>query len=215
MLPNIKSRLLTIFHFFIFWMCCLITQVAFADDTTSTVNATLSAADMLQKFTASIPNLTRLATAIAYVMGMYLVISGVTRMKHMGEMRTQMSHEHSIKGPIILITVGAMLLYFPSTVQVGMNTFWTVPNPYGYTQQQDQWAQFFNACFEVVQLFGVVAFIRGLIILSRLGGHQGGHQDTFAKGLTHIIAGIMCINIYQFVQVIMITLGIQSVIGSG
>lgn len=173
--------------------------------------ANLSATDMIANFAKQLPNLMRLVTAIAYVIGMVFIISGVIKLKHAGEMRMQMSPEHSIKGPIILIVIGAMLLYLPSSVQIGMSSFWTEPNPYGYTQDKDQWAQFFNNIFMVVQLFGVIAFIRGLVLLASLNHH--GQPGTFGRGMTHIIGGILCINIYQFVHVVMITFGIDSLLG--
>ena len=172
----------------------------------------LTASEVLAKIASQIPNLMRLVTAIAYVTGMYFVFHGILLLKQYGEQRTQMSGQHHLKGPIIFVLMGALLLYLPSSVQVGMSTFWTQPNPYGYMQQQDQWSQLFKNVFMVVQLIGVIAFIRGLILLTHLGGH-GGQPGTFAKGMTHIIGGILCINIYQFVQVVMVTLGIQSIVG--
>lgn len=169
---------------------------------------TISAQSMLVQFAQSVPQLMRLVTAIAYVLGMIFIIRGVIKLKHFGESRTMMSHEHHLSVPITYIVIGSMLLYLPSAVQVGMSTFWTDPNPYGYTEQTDQWGDFINICFMVVQLIGVISFIRGLVILSHLGGH--GHQGGFHKGLTHIIGGILCINIYQFVQVILATFGLPS-----
>jgi|SRR5579885_530371 hypothetical protein len=168
----------------------------------------VSAETMLTNIAQSVPSLMAMVTAIAYVLGMVLIIRGIVKLKHVGEMRTQMSHEHHITGPLVQITVGALLLYLPTAVNVGMSTFWTNPNPYGYLQQQDQWTQFINDCFLVVQFIGTIAFIRGLVILSHLGS-GGGHQQGLSRGLTHIIGGIFCINIYQFIQVILITLGIQ------
>lgn len=170
---------------------------------------TLSASQMIQNIFTQIPSLTRMITATAYVMGMYFIFIGIFKLKQYGESRTMMSQEHQLKGPIIFLTVGAMLLYLPASVQTGMSTFWTEPNPYGYLQEQDQWSSFINGCYSIVQLFGVIAFIRGLVILTHLGGH-GGHPGTLGKGMTHIIAGIFCINIYQFVQVVMLTLGVES-----
>lgn len=207
MLPKMKKQLRDVIEYSLFISLMLHGMPAFADVTTN-----LSAVDMVKNFTTQLPNLMRLVTAVAYVMGMYFVIAGVIKLKHVGEMRMQMSPEHSLKSPIIFLTVGAMLLYLPTSVQVGMSTFWTDPNPYGYLQEQDQWAEFFNNCFMVVQLFGVIAFIRGLIMLTHLGGH-GGHPGTLGKAMTHIIGGILCINIYQFVHVIMITFGVDSIFG--
>lgn len=171
--------------------------------------SSLNPQTILMNIQQAIPNLMRLVTAIAYVIGMAFIISGVMKLKHVGEMRTQMSHEHSIVTPIIQIAVGALLLYLPSSVQVGMSSFWSDPNPYGYITEKDQWQQFINVCFMVVQLIGTIAFIRGLVILSHVGGH-GGHQGSLGKGLTHIIGGIFCINIYQFIQIIFATIGINT-----
>lgn len=169
----------------------------------------LSAQDMLVNIARQVPSLMRLVTAFAYVFGMYLIIHGVIRMRHLGEMRTMMSHEHNAVGPIVMLVTGGMLLYLPSAVQVGLSTFWTDPNPYGYVQEKDQWADFIGVCFTIVQLIGTIAFIRGLIILSHIGRMGGGQQGAMAKGLTHIIGGILCINIYEFVQVITNTLGLS------
>lgn len=168
----------------------------------------LNAQTMIENLVKQMPQLMQMVTAIAYVMGMYMIIQAIVKMKHLGESRTMMSHEHSIKGPLILLTVGALLLYLPSSVQVGMSTFWTDPSPYGYLQEQQQWQDFINDCFIIVQFIGTIAFIRGLVIFSHLSDGRG--QATFGKGLTHIIGGIFCINIYQFVQVIMVTFGMQS-----
>lgn len=168
----------------------------------------VSAETMLKNIAKQLPFLMRMVTAIAYVLGLVFIIKGVMKLKEFGESRTMMSAEHGLKGPLVYLIVGALLLYLPSAVQVGLSTFWSEPNPYGYLQEQDQWAEFINIVYVVVQFIGVIAFIRGLVILSHLGA-QGGQPGTLGKGLTHIIGGIFCINIYQFVQVILNTLGIQ------
>jgi intracellular multiplication protein IcmC len=192
------------FSFLFFLLLCSIPVYA-ADTKVSG----LSAMDMLINISKQVPQLMRLITAIAYVLGMYFIINGIISLKHLGESRTMMSQEHSLTGPLVYIMVGSLLLYLPSSVQLGMNTFWTSPCPYCYAVSGDQWTQFLSICYTVVQLFGVVAFIRGLVTLTHLGGRGGGAPDTLAKGLTYIIAGIFCINIYQFVQVILFTLGVK------
>ena len=162
---------------------------------------------MLANIQSQLPNLMRLVTAIAYVMGFFLVILGIVNLKHAGEMRTQMSQEHTMTKPILYIVIGAMLIYLPSAVQIGLSTFWAEPNPYGYVTQSDQWQQAINICYAIVQFIGVIAFIRGLLLLTHVG--HGGHQDAFSRGVTHIIGGILCINMYQFIQVLLATLGVQ------
>ncbi len=172
--------------------------------------SSLSVQDMLVNISKQVPNLMRLVTAVAYVLGMYMIIAGVIKMKHFGEMRTQMSHEHSVMGPLVMLVIGAALLYLPSSVQVGMSTFWTEPNPYGYVKKSDEWHDFLKVCFSIVQLIGTIGFIRGLVILSHAGEGRAG-QGGLSKGITHIVGGILCINIFQFVEVVQNTLGLSGI----
>jgi len=196
-----------------FGFLCMFTIVflsvpAYAQSSLVTNLNTLSAQTMLTNIQNNLPDLTKMVTAFAFVIGMAMVIMGIMQLKHVGEMRMQMSHEHHLGKPLLMIAMGTMLIYLPSAVQVGMSTFWSTPNPYGYNLQSDQWQQTINVCIAIVQFIGIVSFIRGLILLSHAsGGHQ---QNAFMKGLMHVIGGIFCINIYQFVQVILGTLGIQT-----
>ncbi len=170
--------------------------------------STLSAQDMITNLAEQLPNVMRMVTAIAYVLGFYFVVFGVIKLKQYGEARTQMSSQHSLKGPLIFITIGTLLVYLPSSIQVGLSTFWTEPSPYAYLNDTNEWSDFLKNCFMIIQLFGVIAVIRGLVILSHLSSQA--QHGTFGKGLTHIIGGIFCINLYQFVQVILVTLGIHT-----
>lgn len=182
----------------------------FAADATTPTTAikVVSAQDVITNIATQIPMLMTLVTAIGYVMGFFFIFYGILKLKEFGEARTQMSTERHLKAPLIYLIVGALLLYLPSTVQVGLSTFWSEPSPYGYLQQADQWANFTKDIFLVIQLFGTIAFIRGLVILSHMAGHA--QHGTFSKGILHVIGGLFCINIYQLVQVVLITLGIQT-----
>lgn len=208
MLPKSASAWFRFWTVVIVWS---ILSVAYAQGSPPTpiTPIPISAQTMLENIADAVPNLMRLITAIAYVMGIYIIISGVILLKHVGEMRTQMSHEHHISKPLIMIVCGAMLTYLPTAVQVTTSTFWKDPSPIAYQPSSDQYFQFINICFIIVQFVGALAFIRGLIILSHAGA--GGGQDSFKKGVVHIVGGILAINIYQFVQVIMITLGMNPI----
>lgn len=196
---------------FVFITCIVLPVYAQATQPTPTTpfdlsNVTLDS--ILQNLKAQVPNLMRMVTAISYVMGMFFIVNGILKLKQYGEARTMMSQEQKLGPSIVYLAVGAMLLYLPTSVQVGMSTFWAQPNPYGYLEETEQWQVFLGICFSIIQLIGVIAFIRGLVLLSHIGGHS--QQGTLSRGLTHIIGGIFCINIYQFVQVILMTLGIQT-----
>ena len=51
-----------------------------------------------------------------------------------------------------------------------------------------------TALLGLVQVMGVIAFIRGWVLLGH-AGEQNAQQGMFGKGLTHIIGGILAINI--------------------
>ena len=170
-------------------------------------------ATMLVNFSEAVPNLMRLVTALAYVMGFYFVVKGVMELKHFGESRSMMSQEHSLGRPLTLLVVGTLLIYLPASVKTGLSTFWITPNPYAYlpsSSDESNWTDLTGAAFMVIQLVGTIAFIRGVLMLRHTTGH--GQPDTFAKAMAHIIAGILCINLYQFLQAVFETLGISGLI---
>jgi hypothetical protein len=187
----------------------LFTQLAYAQGTPA---ATPNAGTMLINFAQAIPNLMRLVTACSYVMGYWFIFQAVMSFKEFGEARSQHStHADHLKTSLILLVVGTLLLFLPSSVQTGLNTFWSVPNPYGYVEATtDEWSQVIQDSYLIVQLIGTIAFIRGLVIWSTLGGQA--QPGTFGRGLTFVIAGVLCINLYDFINVIEATLDIQGVV---
>lgn len=182
---------------------------AFAVDFFNVSQGNLNAATFIANLGKTIPNLMQLVTAIAYVMGMFFVINGIFHLKKYGEQRSQASSEAHLKGPLIYLLVGAALLYLPSTVRVGLSTFWTNPFPYGYENDQTgAWASLLKASFMIVQLIGTISFIRGLVMLTHLGGHGASQQGTLGKAIAHIVAGILCINLYDFLKTVFNTLAL-------
>ncbi len=168
------------------------------------------ASTMLLNLAATIPNFMLMLTGLAYVMGMFFVVKGVMGLREFGESRTMMSSHHSLKGPAIYLAVGAALMYLPTSIAVGYNTFWGDTNPYSYVNDSgDQWSTLYQDCFLFVQLIGVFTFIRGLVVLTQLGG-QGGQPGTFAKGITLIVSGALCINLYEFINMVYATLSLGS-----
>lgn len=164
---------------------------------------------LIENFSGSVPQLMQLVTAFAYVAGMFMIYKGIMLLKQYGESRTMMSSQHELKGPIIFMMVGAALLYLPSSVQSGLNTFWTNPTPLAYVNDANgQWSTLINDSYLIMQLIGTIAFIRGLMILSHLGAAQG-QPGQFGKGLAHLVGGILCINMYQFIRAVANTLGLS------
>ncbi len=185
----------------------LLVQSAYAIDFANINRGNMNAASFITNLAKSIPNLMQLVTATAYVMGMFFVINGLFHLKKYGEQRSH-SGDASLKGPLVYLFVGAALLYLPSTVRVGFSTFWTHPYPYQYdTDQRGAWAELIKASFMIIQLIGTISFIRGLVLFTQMSG-SGQQPGTFGKALAHIIAGIFCIDLYDFLKTVFNTLAL-------
>src|ERR1700722_13822310 len=64
-----------------------------------------------------------------------------------------------------------------------------------------------HAALTFVQIIGMIAFIRGFLILKSVAEGSGGQQVSYAAGFTHIIGGVFAINIYYFLVVMDTTFG--------
>lgn len=163
---------------------------------------------MLQNLAKSYPNLWRLLTASSYIMGFFFIFKAVYSLKIYGESRTMSSSQTSIKGPLANILAGVMLIFIPTAFSMINMTFFGTPNLLSYNQggigvfTQESIA----AVLGVVQLVGLIAFIRGWVYIARAGESSGG-QPVIGKALTHIIGGAFAINVVQVKDVIWNTFG--------
>lgn len=157
---------------------------------------------LINNFSSSFPALWRLSTGVAYLFGIVFIMRGVYRFKQYGDMTTMMSSQRSLKEPVTLLVVGAALMFFPTTKAMLLASTFGYPDqaPIPPYSQSIGSLQVIPNMLKLIQLMGVIAFIRGWVQLSH--GSQGG-QNTFGKALTHIIGGLLAINIqgtFEMVQ---------------
>jgi intracellular multiplication protein IcmC len=172
--------------------------------------------NIFQNLKPSLLQIQKLITAIAYVMGVHFLIKGVGALKHAGEMRSHMSQQHSMKEPIFYLLSGSMLIYLPSAISVFLSTVFGSDDILQYNQLQSS-NPIVNTLFGAagvfgedmilfIQIIGLVAFVRGWMMVAK-GASQSGHQQGgLGKGMMHIFGGIMAINIVQTLNVINETL---------
>lgn len=139
---------------------------------------------------------------LAILFGLGLFITGMFQLKRYGEMRTMMSAQMSINGPLATILAGVALLFSPLVIGTALVAFW---GPTGLTDlaapsTSTSWGQYTTAVIMFVRLLGIWAFMRGFYLLSRSGQHQG--QPVIGKALIHIFAGILCVHIMGTIQLL-------------
>lgn len=168
-------------------------------------------ATMLADFTKVVPALGDLVKGIMFLTGILLVFRAIYAFKQYGELRTMMSVNADLKTPILLLFVGICLILYPSLAIFSLNTVYGkngyqlvayAPNP-NWTDQTNQMMKDIGT---ILRLIGYIAFFRGWLILTHLT-NQGAQPGTFAKAMTHILAGILLVNIFGTWNIIKNTLG--------
>jgi len=148
-----------------------------------------------------------MVTGGAYLFGFALFMRGMFMLKIYGEMRTMMSGQSNLKGALIYLFVGTVLIFsqtiYSSLLLTTFNATATSP-----LQYESGTAMSYNAYISLlrfVQLIGLISFIRGWILLTHAS--NPGQQNTFGKALTHIIGGLLAINIQGTIDVLKGTVG--------
>lgn len=167
---------------------------------------------LMQDITGPMMNL---LLAFAYVAGAILVVVGLNRLTK--------SAQEGPRGPSGLGTMGTFLTaaVLLSASQV-MNTFsQTIFGSSGgvvavYTDIMgitssavpiEHAENVISAILVFMIIVGTISFLRGIFVLR--GFAEGNSQMTLMGGLSHIIAGILAVNLGQFINVVQNTLGIS------
>lgn len=168
--------------------------------------------------------LTVLMLVVSFVCGVFFILKALIMFRKFGTTAQMGAQGGEVGGPILYLIVGAILLYLPTSTNILMNSLFgstqsifgggginyqqlgTGQTLLGYTGSstlERQWADLANTLVLFIQLLGFLSFLRGWLIISKLGKPGGGgEQGGFAKGLTHLIGGIVAINFVGVMQII-------------
>lgn len=160
---------------------------------------------MIINIAKTMPSLLAMFSAGAYLIGFGLMFKGIYKLKEYGEMRTAMSSHTNLWAAIITLVTGSLLIYFISAYEIGLQTLFGYSSPLAYSSGGSVNDELVSAVVLITQVIGVIAFIRGILLLNNVGGHSG-QPGTIGKGLTFIVGGLLAINIYGTWVVIVNTL---------
>jgi intracellular multiplication protein IcmC len=171
--------------------------------------------DLLKNISDSIYPVERLITGSAYLIGCAFLFKAIYSLKIYGEARSMMSSSTNIKEPIVYFIVGAMLLYFPTGLSILLQSTFSVSNPLQYAPTDSKnigidtlfgsGSAVGRPLTMVIQVIGLVAFVRGWILIAR-SASQGQPPGGTGKGLIHVFGGILAVNIVGTLQMINNTL---------
>ena len=166
---------------------------------------------MMTNFISNIKNpILSLISIIAFITGLYMIARGLFKASKYGfDPRTHAMH-------LILINMlfGALLLAIGSNMYtITYAVFGGITTAPGSVIQwaalssvSPQFANAVTACLQFVQIIGAIAFVRGWLILKKVA--EGNGQTSLAQGLTHILGGVLAINIFIFLPIMDNTFGL-------
>lgn len=183
-------------------------------DVASVVDSSFSIDIALSNLAASVTSLKRLVIALSYVIGLTLIVRGVMMYRVFGTQTMSSAQKGELAGPLVFIMVGSFLLYFPSTLSTTLTTVFGDDNIAGVTDLVaykqisgvEKWGAITDVVVKYMYLIGLIAFVRGWVILSKMG-HSGAQPGSLGKGIIHVIGGVLLINIVDTFNILATTLG--------
>lgn len=144
---------------------------------------------MLINLSHSLQPVQKLLSALGYLIGILMIISGLVKLKQLAGGRQGGQQEGAFTAVAFLVG-GAFLLYLPSSVSVMANTFFGATNILSYTDAVGD--PFWNAMMLLIKTAGLIWFVRGTVLL--VNASKPGEQNG-PKGFTFLIAGILAMNV--------------------
>jgi intracellular multiplication protein IcmC len=166
---------------------------------------------MLINLSAAYPSITRLIFAMAFLMGLSMTVSALYKLKVYGEMRTMMASQTNLKEPMMMLLVAAVFMYLPSALDsMLISTYGTSLDqlkPLAYiTNDASEFQQGYVALLGLIRIVGLISFIRGWHLIAS-ASQQGRAGQGFGKGLTHILGGLLALNIVGTKEILWNTFG--------
>lgn len=166
-------------------------------------------ADIMTNLQGNIPWLRRLVVGFCYVSGVGLILKSVFMLKAFGQQKTMMASHSSFTKPLIIMFVGAGLIYLPTIIDSGVASLFA----YGSKSVMDypvasDWSSIIDPLIDIVKLLGLVTFVRGWIMLAKFGAEGGGQQGVGGKALMHMIGGVFAMNIVATIDIVKASLGV-------
>ncbi len=179
------------------------------------MGATTGQINIISNLAVSLLSVEKLVTGAAYMIGLSFVVRALYSLKVYGEARTMMSSQASIKEPMMYLLAAGMLVYLPTAMEIIMNTTFGYSTPLAYAPMDTQSplvsglfgenSQLGQSLAIIIQLIGVIAFVRGWMLIARAASH-GQPPGGTGQGLMHVFGGVLAMNIIGTLEVINNTL---------
>jgi len=145
---------------------------------------------------------------VSVFLGAVLTFVGIVQLKKVGESRFGGGQTGSA-GPVLMILCGGMLFALPSLMGAFGLAIFQSTSDMSYDGASPSIDSFMLPVVMFVRLIGIGSFMRGIVLISRSGGHHA-QPGTVGKAVMHMIAGLLCMHIEGTVYIIEQIMGLAS-----
>ena len=167
---------------------------------------------MLKNLDVALPGVVQFLIGLCYLMGLSFMVAAVWRLKKFGHRTAFMHTETGLVAPLVLFLMGALLLYTPGLFEIFNYTLFQQSQFQNITDWELQhtggsWASVLMPMLQLIQVIGLISFVRGWLLLSRATNTHS-QPGNASKGIIHVVAGILGMNITRTIDLISNSLGI-------
>lgn len=172
-------------------------------------------AGLVDRIVALVPPLQALIVAACFVVGVLMAMNAIRGFAAASESNAS---GQGVYGPVVwqptmTLIVAILLVSLSSTISAFLVSFFQTEETvaaseiFAYAPEMlqpldhEQARTIVIALLRIVQLIGLIGFIRGLTLMNK-SAYRGPYSGLFGQGLTHVIGGVLAMNIVQFVGMI-------------
>jgi hypothetical protein len=183
---------------------------------TPTTSATVGLDTLLTNLVGNIANPFNLMISTAAILiGFFMVVRGLLKAAKYGSD----PREHAPYKILANLIIGCLLMVSGQNFDILLNSLFgtglgagatsgTVVTGWNFITELNASTQFITAVQDAgyfFELVGMIAFVRGWMIIK--SATEGTGQTTLAQGITHILGGVLAMNIFGFLQIMDNTFG--------
>lgn len=165
-------------------------------------------AQMLLNFEQSFPALVEFIRTFAMIAGYACAVIGLWVVYRANDDQSGRSRA-TIAGGLWSIVAGVLLIFAMTTIKTIAHTAFgaSTSNALDYISSPNVTGNTGLALRAFVQIFGFIAFTRGIFVLRAVGMHGEGGPRTFWRGALLVLGGVAAIHIIDFLGMLSRTFG--------
>jgi intracellular multiplication protein IcmC len=168
--------------------------------------------DLFINLDSSLNQIWAFLTATCYLVGLSLTLSAVYKLKKFGEKTAFMHNSKGLLAPAAAFGIGIGLMYSPTFLQNWNMTIFGTPDVMSTLTWESSnsgidWADAIAPMIGTVQVIGLIAFLRGWLLVVKSTGEQP-QPGAVSKGTIHIVGGVLAINITGTMDALSNTFGL-------